>query len=236
MIKIVLCTGQNTQTQTILEEIAKTFVQEGLPYCTMIYANSHELLEKSKGSLCPDILLFDINGENGRLKKAAFSLKQRNQKMISIVTEKADYIQFEDNLYLQPLYSLQSRTSQLWAYISRTYRLLISDTKSFTYYHRPEYTTVPLDSVLYFNSDGRKIHIVTTSGSDDFYYKLDEVEQLLQDKEHHFARVHKSYLVNTDYITGYDRKSLTLETGQVLSISRNNYYKEVKQLKQTQER
>ena len=63
-------------------------------------------------------------------------------------------------------------------------QLLISDTSSFTYYHRPEYATVMLDDILYFNSEGRKIHMVTTNGCDSFYYKLDEVEQLLQQKDH----------------------------------------------------
>lgn len=133
---------------------------------------------------------------------------------------------------MQPIYSLQCRSSQLWSYLTRTYQLLISDTSSFTYYHRPEYATVMLDDILYFNSEGRKIHMVTTNGCDSFYYKLDEVEQLLQQKDHHFARIHKSYLVNTDYITEYDKRTLTLETGQVLNISRYDYYKEVHQLKQ----
>ena len=232
MIKIAVCIKQESNTNSILQELAESFEQHNVPYDTVICSDSDDLMSKTKASFSPDILLFDMQGENGRLREAALSLKEKNHKLISIITEKTDYIQFEDNLLLQPIYSLQCRSSQLWSYLSKTCQLLLSDIGSFTYYHRPEYTTVPLDDILYFNSEGRKIHLVTTNGSDSFYYKLDEVEQLLQQKEHRFARVHKSYLVNTDYITEYDKRTLTLETGQILNISRYDYYKEVHELKQ----
>lgn len=230
MIKIALCINQTKERNSILQEITESFEQHNIPHDILVCSDSDDLMDKTRDTFCPDILLFDMHGENGRLRQAA--LKQKNHKLISVVTEKTDYIQFEDNLLLQPIYSLQCRSSQLWSYLTRTYQLLISDTSSFTYYHRPEYATVMLDDILYFNSEGRKIHMVTTNGCDSFYYKLDEVEQLLQQKDHHFARIHKSYLVNTDYITEYDKRTLTLETGQVLNISRYDYYKEVHQLKQ----
>ena len=232
MIKIALCINQTKERNSILQEITESFEQHNIPHDILVCSDSDDLMDKTRDTFCPDILLFDMHGENGRLRQAALALKQKNHKLISVVTEKTDYIQFEDNLLLQPIYSLQCRSSQLWSYLTRTYQLLISDTSSFTYYHRPEYATVMLDDILYFNSEGRKIHMVTTNGCDSFYYKLDEVEQLLQQKDHHFARIHKSYLVNTDYITEYDKRTLTLETGQVLNISRYDYYKEVHQLKQ----
>ena len=232
MIKIALCINQTKERNSILQEITESFEQHNIPHDILVCSDSDDLMDKTRDTFCPDILLFDMHGENGRLRQADLSLKQKNHKLISVVTEKTDYIQFEDNLLLQPIYSLQCRSSQLWSYLTRTYQLLISDTSSFTYYHRPEYATVMLDDILYFNSEGRKIHMVTTNGCDSFYYKLDEVEQLLQQKDHHFARIHKSYLVNTDYITEYDKRTLTLETGQVLNISRYDYYKEVHQLKQ----
>ena len=232
MIKIALCINQTKERNSILQEITESFEQHNIPHDILVCSDSDDLMDKTRDTFCPDILLFDMHGENGRFRQAALSLKQKNHKLISVVTEKTDYIQFEDNLLLQPIYSLQCRSSQLWSYLTRTYQLLISDTSSFTYYHRPEYATVMLDDILYFNSEGRKIHMVTTNGCDSFYYKLDEVEQLLQQKDHHFARIHKSYLVNTDYITEYDKRTLTLETGQVLNISRYDYYKEVHQLKQ----
>ena len=232
MIKIALCINQTKERNSILQEITESFEQHNIPHDILVCSDSDDLMDKTRDTFCPDILLFDMHGENGRLRQAALYLKQKNHKLISVVTEKTDYIQFEDNLLLQPIYSLQCRSSQLWSYLTRTYQLLISDTSSFTYYHRPEYATVMLDDILYFNSEGRKIHMVTTNGCDSFYYKLDEVEQLLQQKDHHFARIHKSYLVNTDYITEYDKRTLTLETGQVLNISRYDYYKEVHQLKQ----
>ena len=228
---------QQNNMELIIHEMKSTFLQKGIPISMITCSCAKELIDKTKDTFCPDILLYEISGEQGRIREAALSLKKRNSKLISIVTEKPDYIHFEDNVLLQPLYSLPNRSSgQLWLYLCRTYRLLMSDTDSFTYYKRPEYATVPLDDVLYFNSEGRVVHLVTRNGSDSFYHKLDEVEQLIQNKKHHFARIHKSYLVNTDYVTEYDKRTLTLETGQTLNISRYDYYKEVNRLLKTPER
>ena len=236
MVQIALCMEHAPQRDIIIHEIESTFTYNKISFHTLICSNAEELLSKTQNNFCPDILLYDINGENGKAREAALSLKKKNSKLISIVTEKTDYIHFEDNIILQPIYSLPNRcSSQLWHYLCKTYQLLSSDIDSFTYYRRPEYTTVALDDVLYFNSEGRKIHLVTVNGSDSFYYKLDEVEQLLQNKKHHFARVHKSYLVNTDYITEYDKRTLTLETGQILNISRYDHYQEVNRLKRNLE-
>ena len=156
MIKIALCINRTKERNSILQEITESFEQHNIPHDILVCSDSDDLMDKTRDTFCPDILLFDMHGENGRLRQAALSLKQKNHKLISVVTEKTDYIQFEDNLLLQPIYSLQCRSSQLWSYLTRTYQLLISDTSSFTYYHRPEYATVMLDDILYFNSEGRK--------------------------------------------------------------------------------
>ena len=61
---------------------------------------------------------------------------------------------------------------------------------------------VPLKSVVWFNSDGRKIHIKTIDDEREFYGKLDDVENQVNAKRDSFMRVSQSYLINTEYISG----------------------------------
>lgn len=105
-----------------------------------------------------------------------------------------------------------------------------SDADHFSYYRRPNVISAPLSDILYFSSEGRRIHLVSSANSDIFYHKLDDVEKLLQNKNYRFIRIHKSYLVNTKYVAGYDRKNLHLITGESLSISNYTYYKNLLQM------
>ncbi len=61
---------------------------------------------------------------------------------------------------------------------------------------------VSLKSVVWFNSDGRKIHIKTIDDEREFYGKLDDVENQVNAKRDSFMRVSQSYLINTEYISG----------------------------------
>jgi len=237
MVKVALCLEDTARAQRLVHEMNVTLSRRGLCANTFLCSSAATLLRQAKEVFCPDILLYEMNGENGRIRDAVLKLKRRNPKLISIVTDKPDDINLKEQVLLQPIYSLQPNHSELlWSYLCKTYGLLLSDKDSFTYYKRPDFSTVPLDDVLYFNSEGRQVHLVMRDSSDSFYQKLDDVELTLQQKNHHFARIHKSYLVNTDYVTGYDRTSLTLATGETLNISRYQYYKEINRLLRCPER
>lgn len=101
--------------------------------------------------------------------------------------------------------------------------------EQFSYYHRPDIMSASLSDIIYFTSEGRRVHLIlaNTLKSDFFYYKLDDVEAILNEFDNTFVRIHKSYLVNTKYIAGYDRRQLQLVTGEYLSISKHSYYKKL---------
>jgi len=228
MVKVALCMKNTIRIDSILHEMNMALSQRGICADTHVSLSADQLLRRTKEHGVPDILLYEMNGEGGHTRDVALKLKRRNAKLISIVTDKPDDINLKEQVLLQPIYSLPAQHSDvLWSYLCRTYELLLSDKDSFTYYKRPDFSTVPLNNVIYFNSEGRQVRLVMRDGQDSFYQKLDDVELTLQQKNHHFTRIHKSYLVNTDYVTDYDRSSLTLATGETLNISRYQYYKEI---------
>ena len=79
---------------------------------------------------------------------------------------------------------------------------------------------IPLNKVIYFESDKRKIiaHMLTEDIS--FYAKLDEVEELLGGK--HFLRCHTSYMVNRDMIDSLKRTEIVVQ-GISIPMSRKYY-------------
>lgn len=85
---------------------------------------------------------------------------------------------------------------------------------------------VPFDKILYFESAGRKIKLVTLSAEYEFYGKLSNIIDELD--RNIFVQLHNSYLANMEYITCISEAELTLENGNSLPISKK-YRKAVKQ-------
>lgn len=109
-------------------------------------------------------------------------------------------------------------------------RLLLEITESqtvFSYQFRRESRYVPYNDILYFQSNLRKVELICRSGDEHgFLDKLDFVEQRVKGPA--FVRIHKSYLVNVQYISKLDHaaREIELRNGARLPVS-GNYYKQV---------
>lgn len=77
--------------------------------------------------------------------------------------------------------------------------------------------SVKLEDIYYCEVINRKIYLYTKSGTIEYYRKLEAVEQQL---DYRFARCHRSYLVNLDYLLEYTGGQILLENGAHVPISR----------------
>lgn len=78
------------------------------------------------------------------------------------------------------------------------------------------YHNVPLGKIVYFGGEGRKVKLVTLETSFLFYGKLKDVTRQLSED---FISIHKSYIVNKEYISRYARDEVELINGTTLPIS-----------------
>lgn len=75
-----------------------------------------------------------------------------------------------------------------------------------------------LNHIRYMESQNKILHIAMKNAVLDLRYSINEAEQLLQ--YHHFLRIHKSFLVNADFILQIDPAQVLLDDGTVLPLSR----------------
>lgn len=73
--------------------------------------------------------------------------------------------------------------------------------------------------IMYLESKGHKIAIIKTDSESYTYDKLDVLQKKLGRR---FLRIHKSYLVNMDYISQFDAKSVSLGQDRILPISKSS--------------
>ena len=87
----------------------------------------------------------------------------------------------------------------------------------FNYKKGHEYFNTPLDEIIYFESQGREIIIVTTKGKDKFYGNMTNILKEVPPEQ--FLLIHRSYLVNISYIDSQNYSEVTMTNGVVLYIS-----------------
>jgi len=79
---------------------------------------------------------------------------------------------------------------------------------------------IHLAEIRYIMSDKRKVIVCSEEKQEEYYYKLDEVEELLDDG---FVRCHQSYIVNMKKIKILVDEGLMLLDGTFIPISRKNH-------------
>lgn len=80
--------------------------------------------------------------------------------------------------------------------------------------------TISFDDIVYMESKAHQLFINTISEQILIYKKLDDYENLLNEA---FIRIHKSYMVNMNYIKRIERNAVTLKDGTALPISKSRY-------------
>lgn len=89
----------------------------------------------------------------------------------------------------------------------------------FEFQRGKDYYYVPMGDIVYLESKGRKVKVVTTNATFDFYGKLKEVAKGLSDD---FITIHHSYIVNKEYVFRYTYEMVELIDGTILTISMAN--------------
>lgn len=225
MLNIAFCFQIDTELFYIEGEINKFFERRGLSVATYCCRSADELLKLANHTL-PDMLFYNPEDEGGRTHRAALAIKKHHKNMVSVLAASSGYALSENDFLLEPLYLVPNKSrKQLWLYAGLAYEAVMNDEEVFEYYRRPSYVKLPVGEIKYFASDARRTHIVSEEGTDAFYKKLDDVERLVQNKSCKFLRIHKSYLVNTQYIEDFGRFYVKLTNGECLRVSKYEYYK-----------
>ena len=229
MLTIAFCSHQESMLHHMPQEMIKGFSRRGIDIKTLSIRNSNDLLDYALLGIFPDIVIFSNSIISTNFINTFLFLKEHKHSIIFILTKDSESFNhsLEDDytFLLQPFYHISSVSYQeLWNCVCKAYDYISSDRNTFSYYHRPSYHSTPLNHILYFVSEGRCVRLVTRNGSDSFYGRLSELEDSLSAKNCRFIRIHQSYLVNRKYITSFNRKYILLTTGELLPISKSEYY------------
>lgn len=86
---------------------------------------------------------------------------------------------------------------------------------------------IPVNRIMYFESNGRKIIIYCSNEKHEYYGKLSDLLEM--DILMNFMMIHKSFFVNISHVADYRYETLITSDGTELSVSKPNR-KEVRRL------
>jgi DNA-binding LytR/AlgR family response regulator len=231
IIRIAVC-DDNEHIGFEIEEYAQKICSvQNIKAETDVYFSGEELCKKLATGECYDLIFLDIEME--KINGIEVGLKIRDvigDELIPIV-----YISWnrEYALELFKIHPLDFLIKPLTienvsAVINRYLKITNLRFANFSYKYGHDNYILKLSDIRYFESNDRKIIIHKTTGDDEFYGSLEKIynDQL---KQNNFLYIHKSFIVNYDYVSAFEYEQVILNDKQTVLPIAQPKRKEIRQ-------
>ena len=96
-------------------------------------------------------------------------------------------------------------------------KILEKKAAKFEFQNGKDHLFVPYSDILYFESEARKIKVVTLKTENEFYGSMKELEKNLP---MNFLSIHQSYMINKEHVIRYTYEMVEMDNGTILMISK----------------
>ncbi len=223
MIRIGICDDVQFYVERLTESIEGWADVRNINVKLEKFKSGEEVLFdlEEQGDFAAVFMDIELNGINGM--ETALRLREKN-RLVSIVFVSQYEQYFKEMFKVYPFQFVEKPICGQKVY--KVMDQIVEEQKFFneSFLFRYNRTTFNIDlkQVLYFASERRTIRVLMEDGREHvFYEKLDELEQMLSGYNHHFIRIHKSYLVNKRQIEQYHSKNIVMRNGDTLAVSRD---------------
>lgn len=222
MFRIAICDDENLITHQI-ESILTTYKKEkNLKIEISTFSSGNKLIEYIEKNKRFDLIYLDIEMDEMSGIEVARKIREVH------LDHKTDlvFISGKDHydrqlLGLQPLHFIRKPIDEKIVIKDLKLALLREEklAKNFSYKKTNESYNISLSDILYFESIGRKIRIVTLHSEDDFYGNMKEVLEEVNNTN--FIQIHKSYLINYEHTAVFKYEEVEMSNGHILPISQS---------------
>lgn len=227
-IDIAICDDEEVFLNIIENHIKEYMMQREIEYTIERYSSGEDLLEKNPEYFPYQLILLDIKMGDINGLQVAEKLNQRlEEATIVFITS---YIDFARAGYkvgavryiLKNDGNFKLEFEECMNSVIKKYKLE-NKVELFQFHDGEQY--VRINQIMYVESTLHRavFHIKGKQGIETHYLyaKLDDIEELLADAN--FYRIHKSFLVNFQFVEQILRYKVTFYDNQTVSISKKKY-------------
>lgn len=221
MYRLCICDDKEKCRVFVRDELNAYFARTGESFTLEEYTSGDEFLFHLKPGYY-DIVFFDVEMAGTDGIDAARRLRGVDKNVVIIFTSAlreavfAGFLAEPLTFLTKPLHSgeLRDAVTRALQQVQRSRRT------KFVYQANKTTSVLPVRDILYLESSGRIVEIVTLEGRIPYYGRLDEAEE--NPALEGFLRCHQSFLVNPDYIMEISGTALSLSTGETIPIRRGS--------------
>ncbi|MDO5517565.1 MAG: LytTR family DNA-binding domain-containing protein [Clostridium sp.] len=218
-IKVAICDDDINMVNIIENKVTQSIESYGYKVETEVFLSGEKLLK----SIIEDkefyelyILDIDMNGINGI--EAAEKVKRIQEEAIIIFLTSYDR-------WMSDAFDVQAFNYILKEDMDRKLSNVIYKSIEFSKRKKSLYKfkqgknniILPYKDIVYFESEKRKVNVITNNEEYCYYDTLNDVQSQVRDDI--FIRVHTSFIVNMEYIMSFDGKNIFLRNGGIIPVS-----------------
>ncbi|MFI3115518.1 MAG: LytTR family DNA-binding domain-containing protein [Clostridia bacterium] len=222
MLKIAIC-DDNVSISTEVEQIISEYAKEKeLKFDISVFNKGENMIKFIKREHNFDLIFLDIELGTTTGVEIGTIIRQELCDHISKIVFISGADGYEMELFnLQPLNFLRKPIGKEKVHkcIDLTLKLLDNQNFTFTYKKGSDILNIPIQDILYFEKQGRKIGISTLNFEDTFNSSISKIKNKLPEK---FICPHESFIVNFSMIKSLSKDFLVLVNNKEIPISRRN--------------
>lgn len=219
MFKIAVCDDEKIQCSELESFIIETGKNNNMKFDIDVFFTG-ESLQDSLDTERYDIIFLDIElitttgieiGHNIR------DAKEDNNTQIIYVSSKEEYARalFKTrplDFLVKPI-----KYEDMEEVLVTAVKLLRNANTCFEFSENRKIVRILVSDILYFETEGRKMHVVTAAAKHTFYGKKSDVMRQVSTND--FVMIHNAYLVNYNHVVVYGNNSVELSNGETLPVS-----------------
>lgn len=220
LINIAICDDDlifATKIESLLINISKTQLIDML---IEVYSDGSELWNDIKCGHRYELLYLDIEMISLNGIDVAKKIRESDKNVIIIYVSNYETY-FIELFEVEPFRFIKKPVDVevFGKYFQKAYERMVQKDVYFEYKFNKVPHKVPINNIMYFESAGRVITVITKDNTGKFYGKLSLLEKQLEKSQFSFLRIHQSYLVNYRFVKEITFSKVVLYDGTELQIS-----------------
>lgn len=228
MIKIAICDDESIFLENEINIISRCMNRIcDFEYSIDTYKSGKEFVEKNQGDIAYDIIFLDINMDDMDGLEIARYIRDKSDKVqLVFVTGFITYAL--EGYKVNAIRYILKDEKTLEKAIEECMEIMIKQIKcsqrTISLSFKDGNRNVKVNDIIYIESNLHYLifHLNNASVPQiTMHEKLDNIDDMLA--EYSFCRIHKSYLVNLEYVDNIERYQVKMKDGIVLNIAKPRY-------------
>lgn len=229
MIHIAICDDDRPLTGIVEQLLLRIAAEHAITVrCEVFFDGASLLRAVTEQQMCFDLIYLDI--EMADMNGIQTALTLREKELPALIVYMSGHEEYLKELFCTEPFRFLSKPIDETAFCSvflAACERIRKRSGYFTFFCKRARHRIPFDRIAYFESNGRLISIYlsgkeavqTDSRPDQFYGKMNDIEEQVTSMNGRFLRVHQSFLVNFDYIKMLSSTEIEMLDGRKIQIS-----------------